>query len=213
MKAAIGLHKKPLSERLLPIGDVRVLTTLPAHKAAARAVADKSVTLIKDSGNLLPLNLKQHRRITWIGRPAPGFLPAMPDMPVSALRDGLRERGFVVSEFDPDAPPTPDNTDCVLYVLPSESSLGKSRIYLDWLREQPGMASIMARYWHDIPTAMVSFGHPYYLYDAPRIPCMINAYSSTPDSQLAVLARLLGQEKFEGVSPVDAFAGAPEARY
>jgi len=49
--------------------------------------------------------------------------------------------------------------------------------------------------------------------DAPRIPACINAYAPVPDAQEAVLARMLGEAKFEGVSPVDAFAGAPDARY
>jgi beta-N-acetylhexosaminidase len=213
MKAALGLHRKSINERLKPIDDIRTLVATPSHKAAARAVADQSVTLVKDTTSLLPLNPAAHTRITWIGKPAPGFLPHLPDMPLQALRDGLVARGFIVSDFNPDQPPTPDNTDVLLYALPVESSLGKSRIFLDWKTEQHGGMNMMSRYWHDIPTIMLSFGHPYYLYDAPRVPCYINAYSSTSDSQLAVLERLVGNAPFEGVSPVDAFAGAPDARY
>jgi beta-N-acetylhexosaminidase len=213
MKAALGLHRKSIDERLMPLETLRQLIATPSHKVAARTVADQSVTLVKDVQSLLPLYPSAHKRITWIGKPAPGFLPHMPDMPLQALRDGLAGRGFIVTDFNPDAPPTPDTTDVVLYAMPIESSLGKSRIYLDWLKEQPGLMNIMSRYWHDIPTVMVSFGHPYFLYDAPRVPCYINAYSSTVDSQLAVLERLIGNAGFTGVSPVDAFAGAPDARY
>jgi beta-N-acetylhexosaminidase len=213
MKAALGLHRKSIDERLKPLEDVRALVAGPSHKAAARAVADQSITLVKDTRALLPLNLTTHKRITWIGKPAPGFLPHMPDMPLQALRDGLVARGFTISDFNPEKPPSPENTDVVLYALPVESSLGKSRIFLDWMKEQPGLMNLMDRYWHEVPTVMISFGHPYYLYDAPRVPCYINAYSSTADSQLAVLERLIGNAAFEGVSPVDAFAGAPEARY
>ncbi len=75
------------------------------------------------------------------------------------------------------------------------------------------MMNIMNRYWHDVPTVMISFGHPYHLYDAPRVPCYINAYSNIPESQRAVLNRLTGNAPFTGVSPVDAFAGVPDARY
>jgi beta-N-acetylhexosaminidase len=213
MKAALGLHRKSIDERLKPLEDVRALVARPSHKAAARAVADQSITLVKDTRALLPLNPTTHKRITWIGKPAPGFLPHMPDMPLQALRDGLVARGFTVTDFNPEKPPSPENTDVVLYALPVESSLGKSRIFLDWMKEQPGLMNLMNRYWHEVPTVMISFGHPYYLYDAPRVPCYINAYSSTADSQLAVLERLIGNAAFEGVSPVDAFAGAPEARY
>jgi beta-N-acetylhexosaminidase len=213
MKAALGLHRKSFDERLMPLNQLRDLLATPSHAKAAQTVANKSVTLVKDTRHILPLNPARHRRITWIGRPAPGFLPHMPDTPLDALRNGLTARGFAVADFNPDAPPTPDSTDLVLYVLPVESSLGKSRIYLDWLKEQPGLMNVMGRYWHEIPTVMVSFGHPYYLYDAPRVPCLINAYSSTAASQLAVLERLTGNAPFEGQSPIDAFAGAPDARY
>lgn len=213
MKAALGLHRKSIDERLKPLEEVRALIATPSHKAAARGVADQSITLVKDTNALLPLNPTTHKRITWIGKPAPGFLPHMPDMPLQALRDGLVARGFTLRDFNPEQPPSPDNTDVVLYALPVESSLGKSRIFLDWMKEQPGLSNLMSRYWHELPTVMISFGHPYYLYDAPRTPCYINAYSSTADSQWAVLERLIGNAAFEGVSPVDAFAGAPEARY
>ncbi len=213
MKAALGLHWKSIAERLKPIDEIRALIATPSHKAAARAVADQSVTLVKDTTSLLPLNPARHKRVCWIGKPAPGFLPHMPDMPLQALRDGLVASGFVVSDFNPEQPPTAANTDLVLYALPIESSLGKSRIFLDWMKEQPGLMNLMERYWHDMPTVMISFGHPYFLYDAPRVPCYINAYSSTSDSQLAVLDRLTGNAPFDGVSPVDAFAGAPDARF
>jgi beta-N-acetylhexosaminidase len=213
MKAALGLHRKSIDERLKPVDEIRTLIKTPSHKTAARAVADQSVTLVKDTASLLPLNPVAHKRICWIGKPAPGFLPHMPDMPLQALRDGLVARGFVVTDFNPEQPPSANNTDLVLYALPVESSLGKSRIFLDWMKEQPGLMNLMDRYWHDMPTVMISFGHPYYLYDAPRVPCYINAYSSTSDSQLAVLERLVGNARFEGVSPVDAFAGAPDARF
>ncbi len=211
MKAALGLHKK--KQLIKPWAEVKDLVKSPMHLEHVQKLADASVTLVKDTKSVLPLNPAQHRRITWIGRGAPGFLPGMPPQEMHVLRDGLKQRGFVVTPFDPANPPTPENTDCVLYVLPNESSLGKYRIFLDWQQEQPGFENIMSRYWHDIPTVMVSFGHPYYLYDAPRVPCYINAYSNVAASQQAVLERLTGNAPFTGNSPVDPFAGAPDAKY
>ncbi len=213
LKAALGLHKKSIRERIKSLEDVKDLIATPGHTKASQAVADASITLVKDTNSVLPLNPQKHRRITWIGRPAPGFLPGMPETSMTDLRDGLQQRGFIVIDFNSESPPTPDTTDCVLYVLPTESSLGKSRIYLDWMKEHPGLMNLMSRYWHDIPTVMISLGHPYYLYDAPRVPCYINAYSNTPVSQRAVLERLIGNAPFVGVSPIDPFAGAPDARY
>ena len=52
---------------------------------------------------------------------------------------------------------------------------------------------------------MISFGYPYYLYDAPRVPTYVNAYGSSEAMQAAVLEALLGRAPFAGTSPVDPF--------
>jgi beta-N-acetylhexosaminidase len=213
MKAALGLHRMPLDERILPLDQAKTVIRAGAHLGVARAVAAKSVTLVKNKGDVLPLSPVRHRRITWIGKGVPGFIPGLPPKQATVLREGLAKRGFAVSDFNPQDPPTAQNTDLVLYVMCDESSLGKSRIFLNWRHEQEGLGNLMTRYWHDIPTLLISFGHPYYLQDAPRIPACINAYAPVPDAQVAVLERIMGEAPFEGASPVDAFAGAPDARY
>ena len=213
IKAALGLHRKSLDQRLLPLEQVKQIVRSEAHLAVSRDVAERSATLVKDTQNLLPLNPAKHRRICWNSQGAPGFLPGMPNRQMDDLRKALESRGFEITDYNPDAPPTPDTTDLVMYVMAEESSLGKTRIFLNWRTHQPGLGNMMTRYWHDMPTLLVSFGHPYYLQDVPRIPTYINAYSTVPDAQRAVAERLLGNAPFEGVSPVDAFAGAPDARY
>jgi beta-N-acetylhexosaminidase len=71
----------------------------------------------------------------------------------------------------------------------------------------------MARPWHDIPTVMISFGYPYLLYDAPRVPTYINAYSTMDSVQRAVVDALLGYVAWNRNSPVDPFCGLEDARY
>ena len=213
LKAALGLHRKSLDERLLPLDQVKHIVRSDAHLAVSRDVAERSATLVKDTQNLLPLNTSKHRRICWISQGAPGFLPHLPNRQMDVLRQSLSERGFEITDYSPDAPPTPATTDLVIYVMAEESSLGKTRIFLNWRTHQPGLGNMMTRYWHDMPTLLVSFGHPYYLQDVPRMPTYINAYSIVPDAQRAVAERLTGNAAFEGVSPIDAFAGAPDARF
>ncbi len=213
LKAALGLHRKSLDERILPLEQIKDIVNTPQNKVLSQKAAEQSVTLVKDTQSLLPLNLAKHRRITWISQGAPGFIPGMPTRQMDHLRIALAARGFVITDFDQNAPPTAATTDVVMYVMAEESSLGKSRIFLNWKTHQPGMGNIMQRYWHEVPTLIISFGHPYYLMDAPRVPTCINAYATVPDAQRAVAAKLLGNAPFTGVSPIDAFAGAPDARY
>jgi beta-N-acetylhexosaminidase len=129
------------------------------------------------------------------------------------LPQWLSERGFEVRPYDADKPPTPEDTDLVLYLLAQESLLTQSHIYLDWNRLHGKLGTAMQRPWHRLPCLLVSFGHPYYLYDAPRMPCVVNAYSAIPPVQRAVLERLLGEQAFTGISPVDASCGLPDAMY
>ena len=115
--------------------------------------------------------------------------------------------------FDASRPPSPADTDLMLYLFAQESLLLKSHIYIDWERVHGGFRTAMRRFWHEIPCVLVSFGHPYGLYDAPRMPCVINAYTAIAPVQAAVLRKLLGEEPFTGVSPVDPFCGLPDAAY
>ncbi|MCU0909709.1 MAG: hypothetical protein MUF73_20345 [Rhodobacteraceae bacterium] len=71
----------------------------------------------------------------------------------------------------------------------------------------------MDRSWFDVPNVLVSFGWPYYLYDAPRMPCVVNAYATMDGMQRAVLDCLTGRAPFLGQSPVDPFCGLPDARF
>ena len=97
--------------------------------------------------------------------------------------------------------------------MAEETLLTRGRIFLDWNRLTGGMFGAMVRPWHDVPTALISFGYPYYLYDAPRLPCVVNAYATMDTMQRATLDCLLGRAPFEGTSPVDPFCGQPDARY
>jgi beta-N-acetylhexosaminidase len=213
LKAALGLHRMSIDQRIKPLGEVRDMVKSKSHLDLAAKAARKSITKVKDVNKLLPLSPQKHRRIVVIGRGAPGMFPGAPRKEMSVFLDALRAKGFELRNYDPKSPPTRENADVLLYVMAVESSLGLSHIHIDWLAEQQGLDTGMARYWHDLPTLMVAFGHPYFLRDAPRMPALVNAYSTIPTVQEAAAKAILGEAKFEGNSPVDAFAGAPDARY
>ena len=101
----------------------------------------------------------------------------------------------------------------LLYVMAEETLLARGRIFLDWLKIGGSFENAMPRHWHQVPTALISFGYPYYLYDAPRMPTVINAFATMPSMQAAVVEALMGRAKFGRKSPVDAFCGLGDARY
>ncbi|MEN9539179.1 MAG: hypothetical protein RLZZ126_1414 [Pseudomonadota bacterium] len=211
LKAALGLHRQTAAPSF-ELAQVQSQLQTPAHLQVSDAVAAASPTLVKDVHGTLPLSPTRHRRVVLVTESVrSGF--AHLSAPPLMLRELLVEQGFVVAAYDAEHPPTVADTDLVIFVLAQESLLNKSHIYLDWAALLGPVERAMTRNWHEIPTLLISFGQPYYLYDAPRMPCVINAYTATEPVQRAVVRKMLGQEPFTGVSPVDAFCGLPDALY
>lgn len=202
LKAALGLHRPQPAP---PLPD------LAASRRQAEAIARRAPTLVKDTQALLPLDPARHRRVLVFSTGV--VLPFLSDPLPFALPEMLRARGFEVTIAAPGARPDPAGHDLVLYLFGEETLLTRGRIFLDWLRLTGDFVSAMQRYWSDIPTLMISFGYPYYLYDAPRVPTYINAYSTTETMQRAVVEALLGNHPWNTHSPVDPFAGDEQARY
>jgi beta-N-acetylhexosaminidase len=205
LKTALGLHRTGH----MPADRAKLFN--PDNAATARAVTARVPTLVKDVRHILPLSPERHRRVlvytTGIVTPLHGDGMAM------AFPELLRDEGFEVTLYDPQTRPDPRAFDLVLYVMGEETLLTRGRIFLDWNRLTGGMFGAMARHWHQVPSALISFGYPYYLYDAPRMPCVVNAYATMDSMQRAVLDCLLGRAPFLGKSPVDPFCGLPDAAF
>ena len=204
LKAWAGLHEAVTPVSLATIGT-------QTSKAAADAVTARAPTLIKDVHGLLPLSSTQHRRVLVVstGVVVPFLLHPLPfDLP-----DMLRAEGFEVTLFQPGMKPDAAEHDLMLYLFGEETLLTRGRIFLDWARITGHFGAAVARHWHDIPTLMVSFGYPYYLYDAPRAPGYVNAYTTMVPMQKAVVDCLMGRAEWNHNSPVDAFCNLPDARF
>ena len=207
LKAALNLHTQPE----IDLATRRTALGTPQNRQTARAITARAPTLVKDTQNLLPLNPAHHRRILIVSGgivqpafpvPSPFELPAM-----------LAAEGFEVTMHSPETTISRENFDVMLYLFGEETLLTRGRIFLDWAKISGNFIAAMERHWHHIPTAMISFGYPYYLYDAPRVPTYINAYATTEGMQAAVLDCLIGRLPFNSHSPVDPFCGLEEARY
>ena len=204
LKAWAGLHR----------GAARVdrasLAT-PANKAIAQGVTARAPTLVKDVNGLLPLSPDRHRRVLVLSTGV--VMPFVPHPLPFDLPDLLRGEGFEVTMHQPGMTPNPQDFDLMLYLFGEETLLTRGRIFLDWLAITGHIGTAMARFWHEIPTLMVSFGYPYYLYDAPRAPAYVNAYATMPSMQRAVVECLMGRAKWNRASPVDPFCNLPDARF
>ncbi|WP_027682540.1 glycoside hydrolase family 3 protein [Rhizobium leguminosarum] len=200
------------SDVLPDAAEVRHLLAHPDNVAASREYIGRSPTLVKDVNGIFPLDPAKTKRVLLVDG---GIIhPLMPQPLKFLLPALLRKEGFEVTIDRPDIVPTPDDFDLVLYALGDESLLVRGRIFVDWHRMGGGgLFKAMYRPWTNIPSVMISFGHPYHLYDAPRVPAYINAYSTMDSVQEAVVDCMLGRKPFLGTNPVDPFCGLEDARY
>ncbi|GLQ55413.1 glycoside hydrolase family 3 protein [Devosia nitrariae] len=207
LKAALGLHK----DRREPATDRLARLRRPEAQAAASSGFQRAPTLVKDVEGLFPISSERHRRVLLI---TGGIVSPIHGAPILlALPDLMRKRGFKVDVYESGTPVPTGDYDLVLYALGEETLLTRGRIFLDWLRLMGDFRLAMRRTWHEVPTAMISFGYPYYLYDAPRMPAYVNAYCTSDEMQEAVLDCMMGLRAFEGRSPVDPFCGLEDARF
>ena len=204
LKAWAGLHKGVAKVD-------RAALARPEDAVLAQEITQRAPTLVKDVQGLLPLSLAKHKRVLVVtsGILVPFFARAIPfDLP-----DMLRAEGFEVTLHNAQTQPNAGDYDLMIYLFGEETLLTRGRIFLDWLKITESFEAAMARHWHEIPTLMISFGYPYYLYDAPRAPAYVNAYATMPTMQRAVVECLLGRAPWNHHSPIDAFCGLPDARY
>ena len=204
LKAWAGLHQGVAKVN-------RAALATPANQATALQVTQRAPTLVKDVKGLLPLSPAKHRRV--LVATSGIIVPSFPQPIPFDLPDMLTAEGFEVTLHTQAITPNPHDFDLMLYLFGEETLLARGRIFLDWLKLTGNVGAAMARHWHEIPTLMISFGYPYYLYDAPRAQAYVNAYATMPSMQKAVVECLLGRAPWSRTSPVDAFCGLPDARY
>lgn len=212
-KAALGLHRRSIDERLPPLSVIEGRLRTDAHRATGREALGRGITLVKDTQDLLPLDPVRHRRVVVVMEEGWSFFTGALPRSFEPFLAAMRAKGFDVRPYDRAVHPTREDTDLVLYLVGQEATPVAGYIYLDFSKLHGGPRRGMTQYWSELPTALISFGQPYYLFDAPACRTMVNAYSALDDSQTELVERLLGAAPFTGVSPVDPFCGQEQLRW
>ncbi|MGM9538204.1 MAG: glycoside hydrolase family 3 protein [Candidatus Onthomonas sp.] len=176
-----------------------------------RICAEKAVTLVKDTQQLVPLCREQYPliRLVTLGEDETydGSLTEI----AAAL---LEEHGFSVERYQPleddlhgtrDLPG--DRLTLILCNLPAASN--QTAVRINWCSKH---ALEIPRFVNEETTVFISFANPYHLQDVPRVRTYINAYTATRATITAALEKLLGNGRFTGVSPVDPFCGLYDTR-
>lgn len=186
------------------------------HDVWARECADRGVTLVKDTQNLLPLDVKKHKRI---------LLELMGDFEsnkrvCSSFVDKLEAEGFEVTVYQPEGFEVMEDTvgslkeryDLILYVANVETASNKTVARLNW-HTMFGLGINMPWMVHELPVMFVSVGNPYHLLDAPMVKTFINGYCNSEYVIEAVIEKMMGRSSFQGRSPIDPFCGKIDLKF
>ncbi|CAN7427948.1 glycoside hydrolase family 3 protein [Paenibacillus sp. LjRoot56] len=201
LKASLGLHlERPALQDLACVGS-------DEHVSLAQEIARTSVTLVKDTQNVLPISPEKHNRVLLIASGSEGSLFTENGAGGSGFEQMLVTEGFeVVRNYH--LKQEENDIDLVIYVTQKSPSFMQNS-----LRMSPEEAGgIFTWYSTYVPTLFISLGNPYTLYEMPTMPTMINGYNASAIVQREILNCLLGKQPFIGTSPVDAFCGSALAR-
>lgn len=183
------------------------------HQAITERIAKQSVTLVKDRDHLLPISPAKTPRVRLIvlGDSDDGGFKEGGKV-TGLFKEELEKVGFDVSLYQMDfhemfeegVVDLKEKFDLAFYVANVETASNQTTTRLDWIHLMAANAPWFAK---AIPTVFISTANPYHLFDVPYLSTYINAYTGTPANVKAIIRKMIGQENFEGISPVDPTCG------
>jgi beta-N-acetylhexosaminidase len=216
LKASLGLHTTP-REQLVPDPEALAVVGCDAHHAIAAAVADKTVTLVKDTAGNLPLRPETHRRIRLYGIAGqPDFTGTDPTAYLRIAQEELERAGFEVYPFRDARQRIAEGEAGVTFhgVLREEANAAYAETYdaaivfanvtgfaqdatvrIHW---SAPMAAEIPWYAAEIPTVFVSLALPNHLIDVPMVKTMIHAHAPTREAIRATVEKIQGKSPFQG---------------
>ena len=220
MKAALKLHKKKEKGTLLPRKENLSVIGCKQHKKWAEECVDKSVTLVKDTQMLLPIDTQKHKRVLYQIVGGCDSQERILKTFVSRMEaEGFEMIPYEKEVFDFTKPKVAETVeqfrskyDLVIYLGNVENASNKTTARLNW-HTFFGAGNNIPWFVEVVPTLFVSLQIPYHLLDVPMIKTYINAYSNHDAVIEAVVDKILGKSDFKGINPVDPFCGKEYLKY
>lgn len=219
-KAALKLHKKREDGTLIPNPENLPVIGCEEHLEWARECADKSVTLVKDTQNLLPISPEKHKRVLYqIMGDCPSEERVTKHFFARMEAEGFQMIPYEKEVFDFSKPMKFESVtefrnkyDLVIYIGNVENASNKTTNRLNWYAPY-GAGNNIPWFVDVVPTLFISLQNPYHLLDVPMVRTYINAYSNHNAVIDAVVEKILGRSEFKGKSPVDPFCGKEYLAY
>ncbi len=211
LKASLKLNEQSLEE-LVPnnFADVNVAE----HQQWSKEIADKSVTLVRDTQNLLPITPDEQKRvgIVYIGNDEMnhkvGGEPTVKTEDIFAKK--LEAHGFE-AKFLPfgDLMETMQNMmmpldewsaqyDVIVYLVKKEVMSNQTTLRPEF----KAMGFDAPWFIHEVPTLLVSLASPYNDLDFPMVQTVVDAYTANEVNMDAIIEKITGKSEFKGISPI-----------
>jgi|CXWL01.1.fsa_nt_gi beta-glucosidase-like glycosyl hydrolase/uncharacterized protein YbbC (DUF1343 family) len=199
-KARLGLHR----ERMPDPGEIVRQIGRPEDVARARAVAEASITLVRNDGDILPLAVEAPLSLLHIVLSSDFADRAIRGIPEAELR--ARDVAVETVRLGPEVAESTarrlvERSRASTHVLVSafvKVTSGKGTV--DMVTRQAELLGELAA--TGVPVIVVSYGSPYLLAQFPRVPVYLCAYGPAELSQRAAVAALFGEVEVRGTLPV-----------
>lgn len=216
LKAALQLHERKALGKLTPdAGALRILKC-EKHREWAKELADASITLVKDTQGLLPVDAAKYPRVLLeiLG----SFLSN--ERVLSGIKKELEKKNFQVSVYEKEnfeigvdnVGSFKEKYDMVIYIGNVENASNQTTNRLNWYTFW-GQGNNVPWFADEVPVLFISVANPYHLLDVPMIKTYINCYSNNEFVLSSVVEKITGQSGFRGKSPIDPYCGRKELAY
>lgn len=171
-------------------------------------LADRSITLVKDTQNMLPLSVEKHKRVLL---QLLGSFDSN-ERVLEKIKAELEKRDFEITVYEPETnffdlgtvTSFSNDYDAVLYVANIQNASNQTVTRVHW-HTLFGLGNNLPWFTKEVPTMLLSFGNPYHLYDLPMVDTVINAYCNYDHFIEMAIKKVTGESSFKGVSPVNPF--------
>lgn len=232
LKASLKLHEKKKNGTL--IGDKSALKKIGCeeHLNKAKKAADMSITLVKNSRQILPISSKTHKRVCAFVISSPPISRKNKQDPVKeVVKEELEKAGYDVHMQDSyydlvlskgisletelesvvigKVEEFKKKYDAVFVFINMKGYAQENNVRLSW---SIGHSIEIPWYMQEVPTVFVSLNYTNHLIDIPMAKTFINAYAPTREVIHQTIEKVAGISPFKGAYDENVFCGRWDTR-
>lgn len=232
LKASLKLHEKKKNGTL--IGDKSALEKIGCeeHLNKAKKAADMSITLVKNTRQILPISSKTHKRVCAFVISSPPISRKNKQDPVKeVVKEELQKAGYDVHMQDSyydlvlskgisletelesvvigKVEEFKKKYDAVFVFINMKGYAQENNVRLSW---SIGHSIEIPWYMQEVPTVFVSLNYTNHLIDIPMAKTFINAYAPTREVIHQTIEKVAGISPFKGTYDENVFCGRWDTR-